>query len=120
MASHFDNRELPVRVVQLTLYQPTQGLTLNGVPVNNIYPYSRSGRLLHDVLLYTGAGVPLDAAGAGIDPQRRILRTTSGKQIFNAYPVRYFDPGTGQVAHPNAGPQVHIPQIETPPLRVAK
>ena len=44
----------------------------------------------------------------------------SGLQIFNAYPVRYFDPGTGQVAHPNAGPQVHIPQIETPPLRVAK
>jgi HAAS domain-containing protein len=120
VVSHFQDRQLPVRVVQLTLFQPTEGLTLNGVPVNNIYPYSRSGRLLHDVLLYTGAGVPLDAAGAAIDPQRRILRTQSGKQIFNAYPVRYFDPGTGEVAHPNAGPRVHIPQIETPPLHVGK
>jgi hypothetical protein len=118
--SHFRHRQLPVRVVTEPLYQPTQGLTLNGVPITNIYPFSRQGRLLHDVLLYTGAGVPLDAPGAAIDPQRRVLRTTSGKQIFNAYPVRYFDPGTGQVAHPGAAPKVKIPQIATPPLPVAK
>jgi len=118
--SHFRHRELPVQVVTVAMYQPTQGLTLNGVPVNNIYPFSRGGRLLHDVLLYTGAGVPLDAPGAAIDPQRRVLRTTSGKQIFNAYPIRYFDPGTGQVAHPGAAPPVKIPQIATPPLPVAK
>ena len=117
---HFQHRRLPVRVVELTLYQPSQGLTLNGVPVNNIYPFSRQGRLLHDVLLYTGAGTPLDAGGAAIDPQRRVLRTTSGKQIFNAYPIRYFDPGTGEVAHPGAAPKVTIPRIETPPLPVAK
>ena len=118
--SHFRHRRLPERVVELTVYQPTQGLTLNGVPVGNIYPFSRKGRLLHDVLLYTGSGAPLDAPGAAIDPQRRVLRTKSGKQILNAYPIRYFDPGTGEVAHPGAAPQVRIPQIETPPLPVAK
>jgi hypothetical protein len=118
--SHFQHRQLPVRVVALTLYQPTRGLTYNGSPVGNIYPFSRQGRLLHDVLLYTGAGTPLDAPGAAIDPQRRVLRTTSGKQIFNAYPIRYFDPGTGEVAHPGAAPQVRIPRIATPPLPLAK
>ena len=117
---HFQHRQLPVQVVVTTAYLPEHGLTLNGVPVNNIYPFSRQGRLLHDVLLYTGAGTPLDAPGAAIDPQRRVLRTTSGKQIFNAYPIRYFDPGTGEVAHPGAAPKVKIPQIATPPLPVAK
>ena len=118
--SHFRHRQLPVQVVTVAMYQPTQGLTLNGVPVTNIYPFSRHGRLLHDVLLYTGAGAPLDAPGAAIDPERRVLRTTSGKQIFNAYPIRYFDPGTGQVAHPGAAPKVTIPRIGTPPLPLAK
>jgi hypothetical protein len=119
--SHFRHRQLPVQVVEMPLYQPpSRGLTLNGVPVNNIYPFSRAGRLLHDVLLYTGAGTPLDAPGASIDPQRRVLRATNGKQIFNAYPIRYFDPGTGEVAHPGAAPKVKIPRIETPPLPIAK
>jgi hypothetical protein len=118
--THFKHRELPVRVVEVTLYQPTQGLTYNGVPVGNIYPFSRNGRLLHDVLLYTGAGTPLDASGAAIDPQRRVLRTTSGRQIFNACPIRYFDQGTGEVAHPGAAPHVRSPRIATPPLPVAK
>jgi hypothetical protein len=118
--SHFRHRQLPVQVVTVATYQPTQGLTLNGVPVTNIYPFSRQRRLLHDVLLYDGTGAPLDAPGAAIDPQRRVLRTKSGKQIFNAYPIRYFDPGTGQVTHPGAAPRVHIPQIATPPLSLAK
>jgi hypothetical protein len=117
---HFQHRQVPVRVVEVTRYVPNQGLTLNGVPVANIYPFSRNGRLLHDVLLYTGAGVPIDAGGASIDPQRRVLRTTSGKQIFNAYPIRYFDPGTGVVSHPGAAPPVKIPEIATPPLPLAK
>ena len=117
---HFQHRRLPVLVERETFYVPGQGLTLNGVPINNIYPFSRNGRLLHDVLLYTGAGAPLDAGGASIDPQRRVLRTTSGKQILNAYPIRYFDPGTGEVAHPGAAPKVKIPRIATPPLPLAK
>jgi hypothetical protein len=120
VVSHFRHHQLPVQVVEVTSYMPDQGLTLDGVPVNNIYPFSRNGRLLHDVLLYTGAGVPLDAGGASIDPQRRVLRTKSGKQIFNAYPIRYFDPGTGVVAHPGAAPHVNIPRIATPPLPVRK
>jgi hypothetical protein len=72
------------------------------------------------VLLYTGAGTPLDAPGLAVDPQRRVLRSKSGKEILNAYPVRYFDPGTGEVAHPGAAPHVRIPEIATPPLPVAK
>ena len=44
----------------------------------------------------------------------------AGKQILNAYPIRYFDPGTGEVAHPGAAPRVQIPRIATPPLPVAK
>jgi len=118
--SHFRHRQLPVQVVTEPIYQPTQGLTLDGVPVTNIYPFSRQRRLLHDVLLYTGSGAPLDVPGAAIDPQRRVLRTTSGKQVLNAYPIRYFDPGTGQVAHPGAAPKVQIPRIATPPLPLAK
>ena len=118
--SHFQHRQVPARVVTVTVYQRTQGLTYNGASVGNIYPFSRKGRLLHDVLLYTGAGTPLDFPGAAIDPQRRVLRTTSGKQILNAYPIRYFDQGTGEVAHPGAAPAVTIPQIATPPLPVAK
>jgi hypothetical protein len=117
---HFQHRQLPEHVVTVTAFVPTQGLTFNGGSVNNIYPFSRQGRLLHDVLLYTGAGTPLDAPGAAIDPQRRVLRTTSGKQILNAYPIRYFDPGTGQVAHPGAAPPIKIPRIATPPLPLAK
>ena len=120
VVSHFQHRQLPAGVVTMTFFEPTQGLTYNGVAVTNLYPFSRQGRLLHDVLLYTGAGTPLDAPGLAIDPQRRVLRTTSGKQILNAYPIRYFDPGTGEVAHPGAAPKVRIPRIATPPLPVAK
>jgi hypothetical protein len=118
--SHFQHRRLPERVLYVTVYTRTQGLTYNGSSVGNIYPFSRRGRLLHDVLLYTGAGTPLDAPGLAVDPQRRVLRSKSGKEILNAYPVRYFDPGTGEVAHPGAAPQVKIPEIATPPLPVAK
>jgi hypothetical protein len=118
--AHFRHRQLPVRVERVTFYVPNQGLTLNGVPVGNIYPFSRDGRLLHDVLLYTGAGVPIEAGGASIDPQRRVLHTKSGKEVLNAYPIRYFDPGTGVVSHPGAAPKVMIPRIATPPLPLAK
>jgi hypothetical protein len=36
--SHFRHRQLPVQVVTLAMYQSTQGLTMDGVPVTNIYP----------------------------------------------------------------------------------
>jgi hypothetical protein len=118
--SHFQHRRLPERVLYVTVYTRTPGLTYNGAAVSNIYPFNRRGRLLHDVLLYTGAGVPLNAPGLAVDPQRRVLHSKSGKEILNAYPIRYFDPGTGEVTHPDAAPQVKFPQIATPPLPLAK
>jgi hypothetical protein len=93
------------------------GLTLDGAPVDNVYPYSRDGHLLHDVLLYNGAGAPLNVPTGAPNPQRRIVRTKSGKPVLNAFPIRYYDPGTKRVAHPDASPRVHIPRLATPPLR---
>lgn len=91
------------------------GLVYNGVPVENIYPYSRDGRLLLDVLLYDGAGRPIDIAVA--DPQRRLLKTADGMPIQNSYPLRYYELGTQRVANPEAGPPVRTPRLITPPLR---
>ena len=100
-------------------YAPTPetpvALTYGGVAVDNVYPYSREGKLLHDVLLFDGAGRPLDVGGLG-DPQRRLLLKSDGTPLFNSFPIRYFEPGTSLVANPNAGPPVAVPEIETPPL----
>jgi hypothetical protein len=97
-----------VVVVEQPLALP--GLALNGTPVQNIYPYSRDGKLLHDVLLYDGAGSPLDI-GAYPDPNRRILRTRTNLSILNSFPIRYYEPNTVRVAHPNAGPSIKTPTI---------
>ena len=95
------------------------GLVHDGERVRNIYPYSRDGRLLHDVLLYDADGRPLNV-GAGVpDPDRRVLRTRGNRAIFNSFPIRYYEPGTRRVARPNAGPRIRAPRIVTPPLRIA-
>jgi hypothetical protein len=101
---------------QLATSAPQRGLAFDGVPVDNLYPYSRDGRLLHDVLLYDGAGRPLDLGADVRDPNRRVLVTGRGARIFNSFPIRYYDPGTKRVAHPNAGPPVRPPTIKTRPL----
>jgi uncharacterized membrane protein len=93
------------------------GLSYDGAPIDNIYPYSRDGHLLHDVLLYNGSGTPLQFQTGVPDPQRRVVRTPAGKPVFNAFPIRYYEPGTKQVAHPDASPTVTIPKLATPPLR---
>jgi hypothetical protein len=93
----------------------TPQLSYDGILVENVYPYSRSGRLLHDVLLYDALGRPLDIGGLG-DPQRRLLETVDGKPMFNSFPIRYFEPNTMRVANPNAGPQIDVPEITTPAL----
>ena len=80
------------------------GLTYLGKPVQNIYPYSRRGKLLHDVLLYDGAGNPIEIRT--IDPNRRLVAGKSGAPLFNAFPSRYYEPGTKRVAHPNAAPPI--------------
>jgi hypothetical protein len=103
-----------------TAYAPTPvvpGLVSNGVPVDNVYPYSRDGKLLHDVLLYDGAGRPLEIPGnRGLDIDRRFVVTNGNRPLFNAFPIRYYEPGTRQVARPNAAPYVELPLVLTPPL----
>jgi hypothetical protein len=107
----------PVEVVVVNQFAPsTPGLAYNGVDVTNLYPYSRSGRLLQDVLIYDGAGNPLNLGAAIADPNRRVLVTAAGRRVFNSFPIRYFEPQTTFVAHPYAGPPVQLPQVLTPPL----
>ena len=76
----------------------------DGLPVRNIYPYDAHGRLLHDVRLYDQNGRPLDIGRGATDPNRRPVFNRNGARLFNAFPVRYFDPGTNRVAHPDAVP----------------
>jgi hypothetical protein len=93
------------------------GLLYDGSPVLNVYPYSRDGRLLHDVRLYDNMGRAITLP-LGPDAFRRIPRTVSGALALNAYPIRYYSPGTHprRVAHPDAGPSISAPRLATPPL----
>jgi hypothetical protein len=114
---HLSHRtQVPSEVTIQTV--PTPGLAYNGSPVDNIYPFSRDGRLLHDVFLYTGAGTRLDVSTVAYDPYRRILRTKSGRRVYNVFPVRYYEPGTKVVLRPNAAPKVKVPALATPPLKI--
>jgi hypothetical protein len=100
---------------------PATGLSHNGVPVDNIYPFGRDGRPLYDVLLYDQNGVPIDVGGPSAgDPNRRLLSTLHGSQLFNSFPIRYYDPGTTRVADPSAGPRRRAPRVATPPLKTAR
>ena len=98
----------------------TPGLARDGVPVENIYPYSRNGRLLLDVLLYDQNGAPLNVRAKDGDPARRVLRSRSGIGFFNSFPIRYFESGTKRVARPGAAPRIAWSPIATPPLRVRR
>jgi hypothetical protein len=99
-------------VVEYVPAAPQAGLLENGAPVTNIYPYSRTGRLLHDVLLYDGSGNPIEIGPAVSDPNRRLLRTARRYEpVYNAFPIRYYEPGTTLVSHPSAGPRVRIPRL---------
>ncbi|MDX6424590.1 MAG: hypothetical protein QOI67_2061 [Gaiellaceae bacterium] len=97
--------------------QATPGLANDGVPIDNVYPYSRDGKLLHDVLLYDGAGRPIDIAASRVeDPNRRFVVTNGNKPLFNVFPIRYYQPGTKRVERPNAAPYIEHPLVVTPPL----
>jgi hypothetical protein len=99
--------------------QPT-GLYLDGVPVTNIFPYDRAGKPLNDVMLFQQDGAPLRIGASGVDdPNRRYLVTRRSQRLYNSFPMRYFDPGTTRVAHPDAGPRVQVPDILTPALKGA-
>lgn len=93
------------------------GLRYDGLRVENIYPYSRDGKLLHDVLLYDGTGRPIDIpANRGEDPNRRFVVTNGNRPLYNVFPIRYYEPGTKRVERPNAAPFIEHPHVVTPPL----
>jgi HAAS domain-containing protein len=94
---------------------PVSGLAYEGNPINNVYAYDRNGKLLHDVRLYDSFGTPLDIGANAPDENRRPVRDASGGELFNAFPIRYFEPGTQRVAKPNAGAPVSPPRITTSP-----
>jgi hypothetical protein len=79
-----------------------KGLANSGVSLRNVYAYDRKGRLLHDVRLYDQDGKPLDVGRGSLDPDRRLVATRGGTTVFNTFPIRYYEPGTRRVAHPNA------------------
>ena len=118
VAAHLSNRPPPQLYIQYVAVASVSypGLTYNGAPVRNIYPVTRGGRLLHDVLLYNEYGTPLEIGRNEVDPAKRVVITNQAEQVFNAFPIRYFEPGTHRVAHPNAMPRVQVPRIATPPL----
>jgi hypothetical protein len=92
------------------------GLVYDGQPVENIYAFDRQGRLLGDVRLYDQFSRPLAIGGAGQDSNRRTVRTRDGKLVFNAFPIRYFEPGTKRVAKPGAGAPARPGGLRTRPL----
>lgn len=116
----------PVRYAEVYVgsgAEPVGGLAVDGEPVRNVYPYSRDGRLLLDVLLYDENGQPLNVGSRdrGQDPLRRYLLTERGRPLLNAFPIRYVEPGSAEVKNPLAAPtEVEIPEIATPPLKVRR
>lgn len=102
--------ETPPPPATVTAAPVASGLDYNGNAVANVYAYDRTGRLLHDVRLYDQAGRPLNvgARDPGADPLRRIVRSRGGAIALNAFPIRYVEPGTRRVAHPDAAPRARV------------
>jgi hypothetical protein len=109
-------RTHPVYQTYVYSAPPAAGLLYDGRSIENIYPYTRDGRLLHDVLLYDQTGRPLAVNPGDTDPNRRVLHTAAKYvPIFNSFPIRYFESGTHRVAHPNAGPRVSVAKLAPGP-----
>ena len=106
-------------VVQYYPQAPQQGVISQGETVRNIYAYDAAGRLLTDVRLYDDTGRPLDLH-LGYDPNRRAVFDSTGQLATNAFPLRYFEPGTRVVANPSAGPQVVAPPLVPQPMTATK
>ncbi|MBA3384939.1 MAG: hypothetical protein H0T20_09850 [Actinobacteria bacterium] len=92
------------------------GLAVDGVPIRDVYPYSRNGTLLFDILHFDENGNPVNILSGADDTSRRILADENGMQYFNSFPIRYFDPGTKTVGRPRLAPPIRLPSIVTPPL----
>lgn len=101
---------------------PVERVAFDGRMIRNIYPYTRDGRLLHDVLLFDDLGNPLKIGDQASDPNRRVLTTRAGKLVFNSFPINYFEPGTRRVADPDAtATPITVAPIRDPaPLRPTK
>ena len=104
--------------IQYLTRAPEEGVISRGESVRNIYPYDANGHLLTDVRLYDDTGRPLDLQ-LGQDPNRRSVFDSTGQPATNAYPYRYFEPGTRVVANPLAGPQVTAPPLVPQPMKPA-
>ena len=87
--------------------QPT--IMANGV-VTNIYPYSRDGKSLTDVLLYDQEGRPLTISANVGDVTTDYPVGGDGQPITNAYPLRQ--------RHVNGDP-VSAPRVALPPWPAA-
>lgn len=86
-------------------------------PIENIYAFDAEGNRLNDVRLYDQNGVPLELGARLQDPSRRLLADASSSAVFNAFPIRYFDPGTATVANPDAGwPESPGPLVPAAPM----
>jgi hypothetical protein len=103
-------------LVEVPPAEASADLNYQGTQVLNLYPYSRDGRLLQDVLLYDNLGRAIEIGRGRPDPDRRFVESRDGTSIFNAFPIRYFEPGTKTVADPAAGPKVTPPRVVTPAL----
>ena len=89
---------------------PPDGVYSGGSQVWNIYPYDAAGRMLHDVRLYDQGGNPL-SLGLAFDPTKQQTLDAAGQKVDNAFPYRYLDPTTGQVADPEAAPPITAPPL---------
>jgi hypothetical protein len=97
-----------------TLTPAPAGLTNNGLQVQNLYAFSRDGGPLFDVLLYDQDGRPVSiGSAASLDPNRRVLVSSRGAQLFNSFPIRYYDPGTRVISHPRLTPRARAPHVVT-------
>jgi HAAS domain-containing protein len=107
--------QLPPAIIEVPA-APPEGLSFYGAPVTNVYAYDRDGNPLYDVRLYDQNGAPLDVYEAAKDPLRRAVFDERGVLLLNAFPIRFYDPGTETVSDPAAAPVVDTTPIQTPSL----
>jgi hypothetical protein len=93
----------------------------DGELVTNIYPYTRDGEPLRDVLLLDGAGQPLtlvpdsaDVLSPGEDIETRYERDADGHVIANLYPLQQYTVENDDKGLPRRRPRT-APTIVLPP-----
>lgn len=90
--------------------QQSFGTAFSAGQVTNIYPYSKDGQPLNDVLLYDQDGRPLTLPSQGPDPIAQYPMGADGQPITNAYPLNERHPDGSSVAPP----RVAIPPWPSP------